>query len=275
MSAPAQPRPRIVVTGALVHRTPARPVREDLVTDGGSVVANTPPPAGRDVADRPTPSERATVPDRLSPSDRATVADRPAPSDRAKVPDRPAPSDRAAFSDPTAVPGQAAPTGIRIDGRGASVVPLLVDTVFATSAPPAPDAFDLSPGHPATFAVIGGTVSPDRITRMLVVNPASLRAVVVHGNLVVRDGAATRSRGGHAPDDPRLGAWRDPRRDMTQYLTPDGRYTETRGTTRDAYTGSFWLDGDRITYLDDTGFWAFGQYHDGVLHHAGFVLRRV
>lgn len=219
MPEPAQPLPRIVVTGALVHRTPAQQVREALVTDGAV----------------------------LSPG--------------SDVPGDPATPDPAAE--------------VRIDGRGASAVPLLVDTVFAAPAPPTPDAFDLTPGHPATFAVVDGTVGLDRITSMLVVGPPSLRAVVVHGNLVVRDGAATRSRGGHAPDDARLGAWRDPRRDMTQYLTPDGRYTETRGTTRDAYTGSFWLDGDRITYLDDTGFWAFGQYHDGVLHHAGFVLRRV
>jgi len=59
---------------------------------------------------------------------------------------------------------------------------------------------------------------------------------------------------------------------MTQILTPAGRYSETRAGRRGAYTGHFWLDRERITYLDDAGFWAFGQYHDGVLHHAGFVL---
>ncbi|MFI9487867.1 Atu4866 domain-containing protein [Promicromonospora sp. NPDC052451] len=211
MPAPAEPQPRIVVTGALVHRTPTRTVQEDLATDGPLIAAS---------------------------------AD-----------------------------GAAEP--LVIDGRGASVVPLLVESVFAAPRPPAPDAFDLGPGRPATFAVVDGTVAPHRITRMLVVDPRALRAVVVDGRVVVRDGVATRRRGtGHAPDDPRLGAWTDPRRDMTQYLTADGRYSERRGTTRDAYTGSFWLDGDRITYLDDTGFWAFGQYHEGVLHHAGFVLHR-
>lgn len=60
---------------------------------------------------------------------------------------------------------------------------------------------------------------------------------------------------------------------MTQHLTSDGRHSETRGGRRNAYAGQFWLTGDRITYLDDSGFWAFGQFHRGVLHHAGFVLR--
>lgn len=177
-----------------------------------------------------------------------------------------------------AAPGET-PADLTIDARGASVVPLLVESVLDEPATVPADAFDLVPGNPATFAVLDGTVSADRITRMLIADPAGLRAVVVDGTVVVRDGAALRPRGTSASgaalaaDDPRLGAWRDDRRDMTQHLTPDGRYSETRGGVRDAYTGSFWLDGDRITYLDDTGFWAFGQYHDGVLHHAGFVLR--
>ncbi|WP_261165079.1 Atu4866 domain-containing protein [Microbacterium sp. Marseille-Q6965] len=166
--------------------------------------------------------------------------------------------------------------GARIDGRGASTVPLYVETVFAAPSPAKSGAFDLVPGNAATFAVIDGTVGAEQIRHMLVVPPRALRAVVVEGALVVRDGAPLRPAGTDArdADDPRLGAWTDADRDMTQFLTPDGRYSETRGGRRDAYTGRFWLDGDRITYLDDTGFWAFGQYHDGVLHHAGFVLRR-
>src|SRR5690606_26845672 len=124
---------------------------------------------------------------------------------------------------------------------------------------------------PARLAVVGGRVhrTPSRVEHtdlhtdgpVIVAapgetpaDPAGLRAVVVDGTVVVRDGAALRPRGTSASgaalatDDPRLGAWRDDRRDMTQHLTPDGRYSETRGGVRDAYTGSFWLDGDRITY---------------------------
>ncbi|WJL94141.1 Atu4866 domain-containing protein [Microbacterium sp. ET2] len=160
-----------------------------------------------------------------------------------------------------------------VDGRGASIVPLFVDTVFGSPEPPASDAFDLIPGHPATFAVIDDRVGSDEIRHMLVVRPDRLRAVVVDGSVIVRDGHSLRPAGTDlSPSDPRLTAWTDPRRDMTQYLTADGRYSETRGGRRDAWTGQFWIDGARITYLDDSGFWAFGQFHGGQLHHAGFVL---
>lgn len=179
--------------------------------------------------------------------------------------------------DPTA---PAATPGTVLEACGCSAVPLLVDTVFAAGSPPAAGSFDLVPGNPATFAVVRGTVSASSIRSMLVVRPSNLLAVVVHGQLVARHGEPVRAAGtgtaavadGLAAADPRLGAWRDEGRDMTQFLTADGRYSETRGGRRDAYTGRFWLDRDHITYLDDAGFWAFGQYHDGVLHHAGFVL---
>jgi hypothetical protein len=163
-----------------------------------------------------------------------------------------------------------------IAASGCSVVPLLVDTVFETASPPAPESFDLIPGNPATFAVIRGIVDTSAIRNMLVVSPKDLVAVVVHGELVVRQGQPVRPAGtdGLPAGDTRLGAWTDSRRDMTQYLTPEGRYSETRSGRRNAYTGRFWLDEDRITYLDDTGFWAFGQYHNDILHHAGFVLQK-
>ena len=163
-----------------------------------------------------------------------------------------------------------------IDAAGCSVAPLLVDTVFAADAPPPPDGFDLIPGNSASFAVVRGVVSASSIRSMLIVSPADLCALVVHGRIVVENGTPTRPAGAGplTAGDARLGAWTDSTRDMTQHLTADGRYSETRHGRHDAYTGSFWLDRDRISYLDDTGFWAFGQYHDGVLHHAGFVLFR-
>lgn len=177
--------------------------------------------------------------------------------------------------DPTA---PAATPGTVLEARGCSAVPLLVDTVFAASSPPATGSFDLAPGNPATFAVVRGTVDASSIRSMLVVRPDDLLAVVVHGQLVAQHGepvnGAGAGAGGLAAEDPRLGAWRDAGRDMTQFLTADGRYSETRGGRSDAFTGRCWLDRDRITYLDVTGFWAFGRYHDGVLHHAGFVLER-
>ncbi|MCM3695380.1 Atu4866 domain-containing protein [Microbacterium oleivorans] len=172
---------------------------------------------------------------------------------------------------------RAAPDPIRIDGSGASVVPLLVDTVFDEAEPPASDAFDLVPGNPASFALVAGSVSASSIRHQLVVHPRQLRAVVVDGAVLVRDGVPVRpeDEGSGVSADGRLGAYRDTIRDMTQHLLSNGRYTETRGGRRDAYTGRYWIDGDRVTYLDDTGFWAFGQFHGDVLHHAGFVLRPV
>lgn len=162
---------------------------------------------------------------------------------------------------------------LRIRADGASVVPLLVDTVFADPQPPVPDAFDLVPGNPATFAVAKGHVDSSRITGVLVINPADLIAVVIDGEVVARTGNPSHPRDRTRAGDPRLGAWSDISRRMTQHLTPDGRYSETRHGRPNAFTGRFWLTGNRITYLDDSGFWAFGQFHRGVLHHAGFVLR--
>jgi hypothetical protein len=68
--------------------------------------------------------------------------------------------------------------------------------------------------------------------------------------------------------------WIDESGFLHQELTPDGRYDETRGGRPHAYQGNFWIDGNRIVYLDDLGFWAYGEFRDGVLHHAGYVLHR-
>ena len=57
-------------------------------------------------------------------------------------------------------------------------------------------------------------------------------------------------------------------------LLAGGRYVEARGGRERAYTGRYVLTGDHIDYVDDTGFTADGDFVDGVLHHAGMVLRR-
>ena len=57
-------------------------------------------------------------------------------------------------------------------------------------------------------------------------------------------------------------------------LLPGGRYEEARNGKKRAYCGSYILTGDSIDYVDDTGFTADGQFRDGVLYHAGMVLRR-
>ncbi|MEB2518794.1 Atu4866 domain-containing protein [Pseudomonas sp. YuFO20] len=55
-------------------------------------------------------------------------------------------------------------------------------------------------------------------------------------------------------------------------LLTGGRYAEYRGDKKCAYQGSYWLEGNRIEYVDDTGFTADGEFRDGVLYHAGMVL---
>ncbi|MBE1878803.1 Atu4866 domain-containing protein [Myceligenerans pegani] len=173
--------------------------------------------------------------------------------------------------------GAVQPDAEVIPAGGAAVVPLLVDSAVRALPEGRRGAFDLVPGNPATFAVIGDRVTESRIRRMLVVQPGDLLAAVVAGQVEARRGRPTRPAGsGVSDDDARRwhGAWHDPGRDMTQHLLPGGRYTETRDGRRDAWTGSYWVCEDRITYFDDTGFWAFGQLVDGVLHHAGFILRR-
>lgn len=72
----------------------------------------------------------------------------------------------------------------------------------------------------------------------------------------------------------RLGIWIDTSDFLHQELTADGRYDETRGGRPHAFQGRFWIDGDRIDYLDDLGFWAFGEFREDELHHAGYAMRR-
>lgn len=174
--------------------------------------------------------------------------------------------------------GPAEPGTEVVDAEGAYAVPLFVDSALATLSPGRRGQYDLVPGNPATFAVVRRPVSEAQVRTMLVVDPRDLLAVWVAGHLEARDGAPTRPAGQDVADtsvrDTWVGTWHDPRRDLQQHLRPDGRYSETRGGRTDAYTGRYWVHADRITYLDDSGFWAFGQLLDGVLHHAGFVMTR-
>ena len=57
-------------------------------------------------------------------------------------------------------------------------------------------------------------------------------------------------------------------------LLPGGRYIEARGLRERAYQGRYEISGTHIEYRDDTGFTADGDFIDGILHHAGMILRR-
>lgn len=72
----------------------------------------------------------------------------------------------------------------------------------------------------------------------------------------------------------RVGLWCTADGHVRQRLQPDGRYVEARGSREAAYTGRYEIDGDHIDYWDDSGFEAEGVFVDGVLHHAGMVMRR-
>lgn len=79
-------------------------------------------------------------------------------------------------------------------------------------------------------------------------------------------------------DDPRhhphLGMWVTPDGHIRHELLPDGRYDEQRGQRRHAYQGRHWVKGNRIAYLDDTGFTADGEFRGDRFHHGGYVFQR-
>jgi hypothetical protein len=55
---------------------------------------------------------------------------------------------------------------------------------------------------------------------------------------------------------------------------PNGRYDEALASKKSGYQGRYWLESDHIEYVDDTGFTAVGDFHEGVLYHGAMVLYR-
>ena len=171
-----------------------------------------------------------------------------------------------------------------VDCAGMTIVPAVVDhlAVLGLRAAREQRVGTLAPGMPATFAVIPSDQAADL--------SAALETIAQHPERVVAfvaDGVAQSwngrplhqaDAGGDTLTDPKdspyLGMWVDETDFLHQELTADGRYDETRGGRPNAFQGQFWIEGERIDYLDDLGFWAFGEFRDGVLYHAGYVLRR-
>jgi hypothetical protein len=152
---------------------------------------------------------------------------------------------------------------------------MIVDSAEADRPARDRSAPRLEAGGEATFIVVRGRVSETHIRGMLIASPPDVLAVVVAGQIEVWDGHAVRPAGTGIDEAAWIGAWDEPRANMIQYLRPDGRYSETRSGRVDAWTGQYWTHRDRITYLDDTGFWAFGHLVGDTLHHAGFVMNRL
>lgn len=166
---------------------------------------------------------------------------------------------------------------LEIPAAGATLVPLLDATVL--SEHPGRDGSPVpTPGSQASFVVVAGGVTRSAALHQLVVAPEHLVLAVVDGQIVARDGEPIVDSRAHADAvgalDPRWGTWVDRTGYLHQHLHSIGRYDETRAGRRNAYMGAFWLYRNRIVYLDDSGFWAFGRFVDEELHHAGFVMER-
>lgn len=175
-----------------------------------------------------------------------------------------------------------------IDCRGMVIVPMVLDAraALGLNADRSSDIGTLWPGNTGTFAVVDAQLASDSAGAVATVltRPGSVAAVVIDGKVVLWNGERTANA--PAPLDkslvgevspsasPYVGMWIDESDFLYQELTAAGRYDETRGGRPHAFQGSFWIDGDRIDYLDDLGFWAFGEFVDGVLHHGPYVLNR-
>jgi len=164
--------------------------------------------------------------------------------------------------------GPGGPGGEIVDARGLGLIAVV----------PAPDGRGhvvgrVEPGIPADLLLVPQAAMPSLGTSWwrVVVSRGDVRALLSRGRFVVRDGEPLDRPAN--PGGARLGVWIDQNDWLHQELLPDGRYDETRGGRRHAYTGRYWLDGDRIDYLDDSGFYAFGDFIGDELHHAGFVMR--
>ena len=144
-----------------------------------------------------------------------------------------------------------APRGARVvDCGGRMIAPLF--------------AGPLAVGGPATFGLL-----PEGELTTAVLWPEQNLTLVDAGRVVP---AVTAAPGPSM--SPHLGTWVDRTGHIHQELTADGRYDETRGGRRHAYRGAFRIDGDRIVYRDDLGFWAYGRFAGEVLHHGGYVFTR-
>jgi hypothetical protein len=162
-----------------------------------------------------------------------------------------------------------------IDGRDLSLVPLMDRTVLDQHGPHSRAEGTFACGAPADLVLVRGSVSLDEALRLFVVRPHDLAFVMLRGRVVALNGQPwCPPRPSPTEVEAVTGTWIDTSGYLHQHLLPNGRYTETRGGREDAYTGHYWTYERRIVYLDDSGFWAFGQFRTGVLHHAGYVMTR-
>jgi putative ligand-binding protein with streptavidin-like fold len=90
-----------------------------------------------------------------------------------------------------------------------------------------------------------------------------------------RTPSSSQERTGAMPQHPYVGMWVTGDGHIRQELLPEGRYDEARGNRKSAYRGSYAVTGNRIDYVDDTGFTADGVFVDeNTLHHGGMIFYR-
>ena len=170
-------------------------------------------------------------------------------------------------------PSETGKTTRTIDVQGASIVPLLVENALQARAAANEQSWDLVAGNAATFAVTRQHVTAAQVRGTLMIAPADLIAIIVDGEIIAWEGRpATDSISTDA--NMWAGTWVDRHSALEQHLLPEGRYSETRNGRAHAYTGRYWTRGDRVVYLDDTGFWAFGLRREDTLYHAHFTMRK-
>ncbi|MBK3570475.1 Atu4866 domain-containing protein [Streptomyces sp. MBT62] len=176
---------------------------------------------------------------------------------------------------------------IVVDCTGMTVVPAVVDTAALVGGRGQRSEYvaTLTPGNTGDLLVVPDELAPDvaGAVATLLTRPEEVRALVANGKPVLWSGTDAPGRPtapeAGIPDaqdltgSPRIGVWIDENGFLHQELTADGRYDETRGGRPHAYEGRYWIDGDRIDYLDDLGFWAFGEFRGDELHHAGYAMR--
>jgi hypothetical protein len=174
---------------------------------------------------------------------------------------------------------------IVIDCDGYAIVPAVVDTVglLGLRADDHRAHGAVAPGRAATFAILAVLAgeTADQVVRRFLSSPDSADVVVIDGvvarwagHLVPPAPSVACAVPERATTEDRLGTWIDENDFVHQHLTNDGRYDETRGGRAHAFQGSYWIEGDRIDYRDDLGFWAFGEFVGDTLHHAGYTFHR-
>ncbi len=163
-----------------------------------------------------------------------------------------------------------------VDCSGCVIMPARPDF----SDPAGTGAGTLTSGLVADIAVLRVADAEGTPAGPLLNRPSHLDIVLTGGRVTVWAGRPLEEDGEDQQEvaaDPQhgyAGMWIDDTGFLHQELQADGRYDETRGGRPHAFQGRYWITGDRIEYLDDLGFWAFGDFVDGVLHHGGYRLTR-